>query len=190
MADSSASVQGDEAGGLFRCYSAAYFCSGGGFSVAATAGLADAIAPHDGWTVVALIGILFGVFFSPFAFLLQLAIVYRGFRALSPLRDLDPDATAGTTSPASAVGLMLIPLVNLLWIYALYPRFATRANRLIDLSGVPLPPLSAERFQTFAHLVLASAIPGVNLLAAPFLFVIGHRVHRDMDRFGRLFRPL
>ncbi len=107
--------------------------------------------------------------------------IYRGWKAIQPLRQLDREE-ADMTTPGAAVGLLFVPLFNIYWMFVAIHGLAVRANKYMTRSGIQGRRMSEGLALTYCILVLCSVIPFVNFLILPVLAVIYYMFIIDVDR--------
>ena len=106
-----------------------------------------------------------GVILIVFAYLIMFLVIflwfhlyYRGWKAIQ-------DGYARTT-PAKAVGLLLIPFFNAYWMFPAIWGFAKDYNAFIARHSINVRRLPDKLFLAYVISCLLWAVPGVNILAA------------------------
>ncbi|MEO8434990.1 MAG: hypothetical protein ABI596_08855 [Pyrinomonadaceae bacterium] len=91
-------------------------------------------------------------------------LYYKGWKAIR-------DGHARTT-PARAVGFLLIPVFNGYWMFQAIWGFAKDYNTFIDRHSIDTRRLPEKLFLAYVITILLWAIPGVNVLAAAITLIL------------------
>jgi hypothetical protein len=172
--------------GAFLLVPAAALLGIAGVSFLSEGAIAEIIAMLLSEGVLALIGMFVGVFYLfpviLFHYRMWAAIYDRGMRI----------------SPGLAVVLLFVPVVNLFWIFRLYPGFVRSYNEQVEKNHTALPRLEPSAYQVFPTMLLISVILGfvtlfnfrlplveivVGLIAYVYLLIV---VSRTCDAVNRL----
>ena len=108
-----------------------------------------------------------------------LAFVYRMWAAIND----------GQTkpSPLAAVGLLLVPLFNIYWVFRVYPGFVDQYNQYVRRHQLNAPQLGRGVFLAMAIFAALGAVPFIGaILSAPNLVLIGIVISRACDAVNRL----
>ena len=118
------------------------------------------------------------------AYIIGLVKLYRGWKAIQPLRRVDREE-ADMPTPGAAVGLLFVPFYNLYWVFVAFRGLAARANNYMARSGVRARPMNEGMALTYGILTVCTVIPGVGILAALANIVLHYMIILEVDRMRR-----
>jgi hypothetical protein len=152
-------------------------------------GISEAAAEEQGQAsgltaLVIVVGLIaLGTFIA--AYVLALMKVYRAWKLIQPLRQVDP-AEATMPTPGTAVGLLFVPFYNFYWIFVAYYGLMTRANKFFAWRRYQVPPAKATLAQWFCILSLVGMVPYLGACASLPNIVLMYLLVLEVNRIGNV----
>jgi DNA-directed RNA polymerase subunit RPC12/RpoP len=111
---------------------------------------------------------------------LMMVILYRGWKAIQPLRQTDQQE-ANMPTPGRAVGFLFIPFYNLYWIFVALAGFAERANKYIQQNAMDVAPAKHGLAVAACVLAVVGVVPYLGVLAALPNIILIYLVYADIN---------
>lgn len=119
--------------------------------------------------IIIIVSILSGILFT----VVSMTALYKGWKAVQPLKTMTKATTGEMIAPAAAVGLLFVPLFHYYWIYPAYLALVDNGKEMAELRQLSYTGPSKALVSAFIILlwVNAGCLLSGGILLFPLFFV-------------------